>query len=70
MHPRVTIRPAVSADLEAITGIYNEAVLTTTATFDTEPRGLREQIAGSVPTGEGSPFSLRRTRASSWGGHR
>ena len=45
MHPRVTIRPALSADLEAITGIYNDAVLTTTATFDTEPRGLREQIA-------------------------
>jgi len=45
MHTRVSIRPAASADLEAITAIYNDAVLTTTATFDTEPRGLREQSA-------------------------
>jgi len=29
--------------LEAITDIYNEAVLTTTATFDTEPVSLDEQ---------------------------
>lgn len=45
MGSRVIIRPAVPADLEAITGIYNDAVLTTTATFDTEPRSLREQTA-------------------------
>jgi len=45
MESRVTVRPAGSADLEAITDIYNDAVLTTTATFDTEPRGAREQTA-------------------------
>ena len=38
MEPAVVIRPALRADLEAITEIYNDAVLTTTATFDTEPR--------------------------------
>ena len=36
------IRRANQSDLEAITGIYNEAVLNTTATFDTEPRTLPE----------------------------
>jgi phosphinothricin acetyltransferase len=45
MESRVMIRPAVPEDLESITDIYNDAVLTTTATFDTEPRGLREQTA-------------------------
>ena len=37
------IRPANLDDLEAITAIYNEAVLTTDATFDTETRTLAEQ---------------------------
>jgi len=32
----VTVRPAAAADVAAITEIYNEAILTTTATFDTE----------------------------------
>ena len=39
----VNIRPATRADLEALTGIYNEAILTTTATFDLEPRTLAER---------------------------
>ncbi len=38
MEINVKIRRAVAADLPAITGIYNEAVETTTATLDTEPR--------------------------------
>jgi len=32
------IRPAEESDLPVITDIYNQAVLRTTATFDTEPR--------------------------------
>jgi phosphinothricin acetyltransferase len=40
-----TIRPASSRDLTAITGIYNEAVRTSTATFDTEPKTSAEQEA-------------------------
>ena len=32
------IRKAVLADVPAITEIYNEAILTTSATFDTEPK--------------------------------
>jgi L-amino acid N-acyltransferase len=40
-----TIRPARRADAEAMREIYNEAVRSTTATFDTEPRTLAAQIA-------------------------
>ena len=40
----LVIRKAVAADLGAITGIYNEAILTTTATFDTEPKTESERL--------------------------
>jgi phosphinothricin acetyltransferase len=43
MSTTVVIRAAVLADLSAITEIYNEAILTTTATFDTEPKSLDER---------------------------
>ena len=39
----VKIRLARQSDLEAITAIYNEAIETTTATFDTEPWTTAEQ---------------------------
>jgi len=38
------IRKADRSDLLAITEIYNEAILTTTATFDTEPRSGLERL--------------------------
>ena len=41
-HP-VTIRPATLADAAAIAEIYNEAILTTTATFDTEPKSVGDR---------------------------
>jgi phosphinothricin acetyltransferase len=41
----VAIRPATFSDLPAITEIYNEAILTTTATFDTAPKTDEEQLA-------------------------
>ncbi len=37
------IRPASVSDLPTILEIYNEAVLNSTATFDTEPRTMEEQ---------------------------
>jgi len=40
-----TIRPAQLSDLNTITEIYNEAIRTTTATFDTEPKTEDEQEA-------------------------
>jgi phosphinothricin acetyltransferase len=38
------IRPAERADVPAILEIYNEAVLTTTASYDYEPRSLQHRI--------------------------
>jgi phosphinothricin acetyltransferase len=39
----LTIRRAAFEDLEQITGIYNDAIKKTTATFDIEPKTLEEQ---------------------------
>lgn len=39
----VVFRKATIEDLEAITDIYNDAILNTTATFDTQPKTLEEQ---------------------------
>jgi phosphinothricin acetyltransferase len=39
----LTIRKALPEDLGAITEIYNAAILTTVATFDTEPKTEEEQ---------------------------
>lgn len=39
----ITIRRAELADASAIAEIYNEAILTTTATFDTEPKSEEER---------------------------
>ena len=38
-----TIRPATNDDLPGITRIYNDAILKTVATFDTEPKTVEEQ---------------------------
>lgn len=38
-----SIRSAEEADLEGITAIYNEAILNSVATFDTQPKNLEEQ---------------------------
>lgn len=38
------IRQAMENDIQAITEIYNEAVLRTVATFDTVPRTIDEQL--------------------------
>jgi phosphinothricin acetyltransferase len=42
---QLRIRPAVSDDAPAITEIYNDAVLNTTATFDIEPKTTAERRA-------------------------
>jgi L-amino acid N-acyltransferase len=41
----LTIRKATAADVPVITEIYNEAILTTTATFDTQPKTSTERMA-------------------------
>ncbi len=39
----MTIRPATRADCPGVLAIYNDAVLTTTATYDYEPRTLEQR---------------------------
>jgi phosphinothricin acetyltransferase len=39
------VRPATEADVPAILDIYNDAILNTIATFDTEPQTLGEKLA-------------------------
>ena len=41
----VLIRRADPADAQAIASIYNEAIMNTTATFDTEPKTVGERAA-------------------------
>lgn len=43
MRSEIQIRRAIPADMDAVTAIYNEAILTTTATFDTEPKTAAER---------------------------
>jgi L-amino acid N-acyltransferase len=45
MNDALEIRRAEPADVPAITDIYNEAILTTTASFDTEPKTIAERTA-------------------------
>ena len=45
MSESIHIRPAARADLPSILNIYNEAVLTTTASYDYEPRSFDVQEA-------------------------
>lgn len=40
----IVIRPAVQDDIAAINDIYNEAVLTTTATYDVEPQSIDARV--------------------------
>ncbi|MBK7965709.1 MAG: N-acetyltransferase [Bacteroidetes bacterium] len=40
----ITIRPATEKDVPRITEIYNDAILTTTATFDTEEKCLEDRV--------------------------
>jgi len=49
------IRRATVDDVAAITEIYNEAILTTTATFDTEPKTVAERLAWFESHGERHP---------------
>ena len=56
MDNKIMIRAAEVTDLEAITEIYNEAILSTTATFDTEPKTLSERTEWFRSHGERHPI--------------
>jgi phosphinothricin acetyltransferase len=49
------IRRATSTDVAAITDIYNQAILTTTATFDIEPKTIDERAEWLDARGERFP---------------
>jgi phosphinothricin acetyltransferase len=50
------IRDALLDDLPGITAIYNEAILRTVATFDTEPKTQDEQKAWFMDHGKRNPI--------------
>lgn len=52
----LTIRRASIKDLETIKDIYNEAILTTDATFDTEPKTVAEQRSWFKEHGKRNPI--------------
>jgi L-amino acid N-acyltransferase YncA len=54
----LTIRLASIKDLKAITDIYNEAILTTDATFDTEPKTVAEQKVWFKEHGKRNPIMI------------
>jgi len=56
-----TTRPATVADIKAITDIYNEAVLTTDATFDIEPKTEDEQRVWFAHHGPKHPVLVAET---------
>lgn len=51
----IHIRRATASDLPAITEIYNDAIVNTTATFDTEIKSLDERAAWFATHGERHP---------------
>ncbi len=55
MSPSIQIRRAELDDLDAITEIYNEAILTTTATFDMEPKSKADRLEWLCAHGERYP---------------
>ncbi len=59
-----TIRLATPDDLPAITDIYNEAVLATTSTFDTQPRTLAQQRAWLESHGAAHPVLVAEVSGS------
>ncbi len=52
----LSIRDALIEDLPGITAIYNEAILETVATFDTEPKTSDEQKEWFAQHGEKNPI--------------
>ena len=64
----VSIRIATLEDLEAIIRIYNEAIVNTTATFDTKPKEVKEQTRWFKSHGTSYPIivALKKDRIVGW----
>lgn len=52
----ITIRKATIDDIQDITSIYNEAILKTVATFDTNEKSIDEQITWFESHGSNNPI--------------
>lgn len=52
----IQIRRAIVDDVPAITDIYNEAITSTTATFDTETKSVRDRLDWFQSHGERHPI--------------
>jgi L-amino acid N-acyltransferase len=63
------IRPARHQDLPAINEIYNEAVLRSTATFDTEPKSMAERASWFAKHGARHPVLVAELegKVAGWG---
>lgn len=55
-------RPAVQDDVQAITDIYNQAIATTNATFDTEAKTVEEQLAWFEEHGPDHPVLVAEAK--------
>jgi phosphinothricin acetyltransferase len=56
VNPEPAVRRATRGDLPAITEIYNQAILRTTATFDTEPKNPSDQVGWFEAHGDRHPI--------------
>ncbi len=57
------IRPARTEDLSRILDIYNHEVLVSTATYDTQPRPMQEQVEWFRHHGPGHPVLVAEAPA-------
>jgi phosphinothricin acetyltransferase len=66
---KTDIRDAVLDDAAAIADIYNQAVLHSTATFDTQPQSVEEREAWMTAHGSGHPVIVAAAagRVVGWG---
>ena len=59
----ISIRKATPKDLPSITSIYNEAILNSNATFDTEPKTPKEQQHWFNQHGSNNPIIVAETNS-------
>lgn len=65
----VTVRPATTCDAEAIAGIYNHYIATSTATFDTVAKSVEDRVEWIAVRGSAHPVIVAEKdgRVVAWG---
>ena len=61
------LRPATKADIPAIRGIYNDAILNTTSTFDSTPKSMAEMESWFAAHDERHPILVMVADGHVWG---